>query len=141
MYQQPISLTSTGEYESLYNASSKHFIILDAYAEWCRPCQRFGPVFAKFCEEYSENIEFVTLDVDNEECQNIVEECKITGLPTVLFFETAGKSPFKVCDKIVGTIDTAKFKEKLDHLVQKSRELAVKSLEQTPLPDANDMDF
>lgn len=57
------------------------------HAEWCGPCKQFTPIFneVKNSEEFK-NIEFIDVDVDNDE-NLICEKFKVRNIPTTILVD------------------------------------------------------
>ena len=76
--------------------SENKIVIVDFYADWCGPCKRLTPLLELFSESYP-NVKFVKIDVDNKECDNLCKECKISCMPTILFYYNAkNREEYKV---------------------------------------------
>lgn len=58
-------------------------VIIDFWATWCGPCQRFGPIFSKVSENH-DDVVFGKLDVDAEGA--ISQSLGIQSVPTVMAF-------------------------------------------------------
>ncbi len=58
-------------------------VVLDFWAEWCGPCQRFAPIFEKVSEEYPDA---VFGKVDTEAQQELSAALQIQSIPTVMMF-------------------------------------------------------
>lgn len=56
-------------------------ILVDFYADWCRPCQMLTPLL----EKLQKHIDIVKLDT--EACPILSAEYNISGLPTLIFFK------------------------------------------------------
>lgn len=57
--------------------------LVDAWAEWCGPCKRFGPVFEKASEEHPEAT-FAKLDTEAN--QDLAVKLQIQSIPTLMVF-------------------------------------------------------
>jgi thioredoxin 1 len=57
--------------------------VVDVFADWCGPCQRFAPVFEGTAREYPE-IEFFTIDAEN--APDFRQSVQIPVLPFVIAF-------------------------------------------------------
>lgn len=73
-------------------------VIIDFNATWCGPCNQFAPTFHKAAEEYSDVIDFVS--VDSDENPNTVNAFAVTALPTIIVMVPG--QPAKI---YVGTTD------------------------------------
>ena len=58
-------------------------VVLDFWAEWCGPCQRFAPIFEKVSEEHPDA---VFGKVDTEAQQELSAALQIQSIPTVMMF-------------------------------------------------------
>ncbi len=55
--------------------------LLDFWAEWCHPCEKYSPIF----EEVSEEVEDINFgSVDMEEHQELGTDMGVRALPTTL---------------------------------------------------------
>lgn len=81
-------------------------IIVDFYADWCGPCKRIAPLFAKASDSFP-NVKFYKMNADNEELKDVMDKLEIEGLPTFLVAEgddvidqLVGGDPHKFTDLI-----------------------------------------
>lgn len=58
-------------------------VLVDAWAEWCGPCKRFGPVFEKASEDHSDAV-FGKLDTEAN--PGIAAALQIQSIPTLMIF-------------------------------------------------------
>ena len=56
-------------------------------AAWCGPCKKMEPQMHKIEEEFSENIRFLTIDVDK--VPSIAQKYRVRTLPTVLLLKNS----------------------------------------------------
>lgn len=83
-------------------------LVIDFWAEWCGPCQRFAPVFEDIHLEYPE-IQFCKCNVD--ECRTIAQQYHIASIPT-LFFVKSGN----VIQIRSGALSPERFREELNRI-------------------------
>ncbi|MBO4489202.1 MAG: thioredoxin family protein [Bacteroidales bacterium] len=58
--------------------------VVDFYANWCRPCMSFKPIFHKLAEQYKGKIIFYQIDVDK--AQEVCAIFNVQSIPTFVFF-------------------------------------------------------
>ncbi|MFB6213586.1 MAG: thioredoxin [Candidatus Nanohaloarchaea archaeon] len=58
--------------------------VIDFWAEWCKPCEKYGPIF----EEVSEKVDGVNFGkVDMEEHSQLGQNLGVRALPTTLILK------------------------------------------------------
>ena len=82
-------------------------VLVDFWAEWCRPCHQLDPIIAELAEEYDGRIKFVKLDT--EENFGTPARYGILGLPALLVFKDGTK-----VDEIIGLRPRSDLKRSLD---------------------------
>ena len=60
-------------------------VLVDFWADWCRPCKMIAPILDELSEEYSDKISFVKLDVDQN--PRTAAKYRIMSIPTLLIFK------------------------------------------------------
>jgi len=60
-------------------------VLVDFWAEWCRPCKMLLPIVEEVANEYSSKIKVVKLNIE-ENAQTPVKY-SIVGIPTLLVFK------------------------------------------------------
>ena len=55
-------------------------VVVDFTASWCGPCRMMAPVFEALAQEFAGQIEFIKIDVDNN--QETAQFCQISAMPT-----------------------------------------------------------
>ena len=78
-------------------ASKNQPVMVDFWADWCRPCHMLAPTVAEIADDYSGKLKVVKLNVD--ENVNAPGRFNIRGIPTLLIFKGG-----QVADQIVGAV-------------------------------------
>ena len=60
-------------------------VLVDFWAEWCSPCKAQMSILEAINQKYSDKLKIVKLNVDTN--SNTVNNYKICGIPTLLFFQ------------------------------------------------------
>ncbi len=81
------------------DASKTQPVMVDFWADWCRPCHMLAPTVAEIADDYSGKLKVVKLNVD--ENMNAPGRFNIRGIPTLLIFKGG-----QVADQIVGAVPT-----------------------------------
>ena len=87
--------------------------IVDAKASWCGPCRVFANTFKKVSEmEKYKDIEFKSIDIEEDEGELYVEKYNIRSVPTILLLDENNELVYKLSgnvplDDFVGIINNA----------------------------------
>lgn len=85
--------------------------VLKMHGTWCTPCKVYAPVFEKVSNEMADSgIEFIDVDIDKEENQELLVKFKIKGVPTTVKIYDSGES-----QTIVGPINEFQLKQFIDN--------------------------
>jgi len=88
---------------SLIDSGKK--IVIDFWAEWCRPCLSFAPTFEKVSEnEDFKDVAFVKVNVDEE--KELSEKYGIRSIPTIIFIDKSSQKA-----KMVGGMSQPQFEK------------------------------
>jgi thioredoxin 1 len=89
-------------------ASKTQPVMVDFWADWCRPCHMLSPTVEEIAREHAGKLKVVKLNVD----ENIGTPGKynIRGIPTLLLFKGG-----QVADQVVGAVP----KEQIEKVIQR----------------------
>lgn len=91
-----IQAVTDGNFEAeVLNASGTQPVLVDFWAEWCRPCHMLAPTVAEIAQDYAGKLKVMKLNVD--EAMNSASRYDIRGIPTLVVFKNG-----QVVEKIVG---------------------------------------
>lgn len=65
--------------------SSPGLVLVDFYADWCRPCSVLAEMLEQLSESSPESVKFGKLDVERND--DITARFRIQSLPTLVFFK------------------------------------------------------
>lgn len=75
--------------------------IVDAKASWCGPCRVFANTFKKVSEmEKYKDIEFKSVDIEEDEGELYVEKYNIRSVPTILLLDEDDNIIYKLSGNI-----------------------------------------
>ena len=97
MAENVSSVSDSSFQAEVIDASSTTPVMVDFWAEWCRPCHMLAPTVAEIATAYSGRLKVVKLNVD--ENNNSSGKFNIRGIPTLLIFKGG-----QVVDQIVGAV-------------------------------------
>ena len=88
--------------------TSNDIVLVDFWAAWCGPCQRFGPIFEASSEEHPDTVH---AKVDTEAEQGLAAAANITSIPTlmafrqgILVFNQAGALPKQSLEQVIEAV-------------------------------------
>ncbi len=86
------------EFESEVIAASKNQpVLVDFWAEWCRPCLMLAPTVAEIANDYSGKLKVVKMNVD--ESINTPSRYNVRSIPTLIIFKDG-----QAVDQIVSAV-------------------------------------
>lgn len=68
--------------------------IVDFFAQWCRPCLNFAPIFEKFSIEFASQAKFAKVDID--QAQSVAADYGVLSIPTIIAFKNGREIERKV---------------------------------------------
>jgi thioredoxin 1 len=95
--------------EDFYKEIKNGIVVLDIWADWCRPCKAIEPHLKELEREYP-NVKFLKLNAD--EYPEILQDLGVISIPTVIYFKNG-----KEVGRIVGAQPKQKFKQTLEEIL------------------------
>jgi thioredoxin 1 len=93
-----VQAVSDANFQSdVIEASKTQPVMVDFWADWCRPCHMLSPTVEEIAREQAGKLKVVKLNVD--ENINTPGKYNIRGIPTLLFFKGG-----QVADQVVGAV-------------------------------------
>lgn len=104
-----VQAVSDANFQSeVIDASKTRPVMVDFWADWCRPCHMLSPTVEEIAREHADKLKVVKLNVD--ENINAAGKFNIRGIPTLLLFKAG-----QVADQIVGAVP----KEQIEKVLQR----------------------
>jgi len=98
MADNTIQTADDGNFEAeVLTASNSQPVMVDFWAEWCRPCHMLAPTVAEIAHDYAGKLKVMKLNVD--EAMNSAGRYRVQGIPTLLLFKNG-----QVVEQIVGAV-------------------------------------
>ena len=108
MADNTIQAVNDGNFEAeVLTASNSKPVMVDFWAEWCRPCHMLAPTVAEIAHDYEGKLKVTKLNVD--EAMNSAGRYNIRGIPTLLVFKNG-----QVVEQIVGAVPKEQITKALD---------------------------
>ena len=70
--------------QAFHNVIAKGNIVVDFYADWCRPCDKLSAIITQAAQELS-NITFIKVNIDT--FSSIRKHYNIKSIPTLIYFK------------------------------------------------------
>ena len=65
--------------------------VIEFTAKWCDPCQQLKPIMAKAKADYADQVEFITVDIDDPKSEKIIEDYEVSPIPTLIFLDSSNQ--------------------------------------------------
>jgi thioredoxin len=105
------SVTDSTFQAEVIEASKTQPVMVDFWAEWCRPCLMLAPTVAAIATAYAGKIKVLKLNVD--ENGNSAQKFNIRGIPALLIFKGG-----QVAEQVIGAVPRDTIEKALQrHLV------------------------
>lgn len=85
--------------------------IVDFTASWCDPCQRMKPIFYSLADDFKDEYNFISIDID--ENPELANKYQVQAVPTFVFLDADGNEG----NRITGMISKEEFRDELLHPV------------------------
>lgn len=93
-----IGKVTDGDFQSqVLDASKQQPVMVDFWAEWCRPCHMLAPTVDEIARDYAGKVKVLKMNVD--ESPTTPNKFNIRGIPTLLIFKGG-----QVADQLVGAV-------------------------------------
>jgi len=69
------------------DASHRHPILVDFWADWCAPCHALAPHLKRVIDEYAGTILLAKVEVDEGDNMRLAGHYRLRGFPTVILFQ------------------------------------------------------
>jgi len=107
VHDKPIHITDD-DFDKVIKENK--YVIVDFWAEWCRPCHAIAPMIDDLARKYAGKGLFAKINSD--ENQKKFQEYGVMGIPTLLFFKDG-----KLVDQVIGAMPRGPFEQRvLKHL-------------------------
>jgi len=110
MAENILNVTDNDFQSEVIDASKTQPVMVDFWAEWCRPCHMLAPTVAEIANDFSGKLKVVKMNVD--ENLNSPGRYNIRGIPTLLIFKGG-----QVADQIVGAVPKEQIQKVLERHV------------------------
>lgn len=81
-------------------------VLIDFFADWCRPCTALAPILEEVAGQFKGRIKFVKIDVDRN--PGATQAFQVQSMPTLMLIHER-----KLLDRIVGLVDRKTLIERL----------------------------
>src|SRR5688572_2930822 len=104
------NVTDSSFQAEVIDASNTQPVMVDFWADWCRPCHMLSPTVSEIANDYAGRLKVVKLNVD--ENVDSASRFNIRGIPALLIFKGG-----QVADQIVGAVPKEQISKVVDRLL------------------------
>ncbi|XP_076992100.1 thioredoxin domain-containing protein 2 isoform X3 [Tamandua tetradactyla] len=91
------------DFEAALKEAGERLVAVDFSATWCGPCETIKPLFHTLSVKYDD---VVFLEVDADECEELIKDCEIFCIPTFQFYKKEEKVG-EICGAIKDKLEAA----------------------------------
>jgi thioredoxin 1 len=93
--------------------TTKTFVFLDFYADWCGPCKRMEPILEHLAkdEDFVGKLQFNKINADFE--GELSEQFNVRGIPAYFLIQTNENDEVNIIKSWVGSQDPFKLKDEI----------------------------
>ncbi len=73
--------------KDVIEASHRHPVLVDLWADWCPPCIVIAPILKKVIENHPTKIALAKIEVDEGKNMKIAGQYQVRGFPTILLIQ------------------------------------------------------
>lgn len=104
-----VNKVTDGDFQAqVLDASKSQPVMVDFWAEWCRPCHMLAPTVDAIAAQYAGKLNVYKMNVDENPTTPM--KFNIRGIPTLLIFKGG-----QVADQLVGAVP----KDQIEKIVSK----------------------
>ncbi|MDJ0599265.1 MAG: thioredoxin family protein [Crocosphaera sp.] len=89
--------------------------LTEFYADWCTSCQAMAPELAQLKQKYTESVNFVMLNVDNNKWLPEILRYRVDGIPHFVFIDDQGKAIAQTIGEQPPSVMEANLDALIDH--------------------------
>jgi putative thioredoxin len=116
----PVETTDATFERDVIERSHEVPVLVDFWADWCRPCHMLAPIIEKAVDQRAGAVELVKLDTEAN--PRVAQAFRIQSIPAVKAFKDG-----KVVDEFVGALPAAQVERFLDGIVPSEADALVES--------------
>ncbi|KAL9715423.1 hypothetical protein Ac2012v2_002086 [Leucoagaricus gongylophorus] len=103
-------------FDKVLKESSGRVVLVDFYADWCRPCHMLSPILEKYSSENNTftngvPVDLIKIDTDSKDGQALAQEHEVHALPTVFVYKDG-----EAVTHFKGVLPEAQVKQILDSM-------------------------
>jgi putative thioredoxin len=116
----PTEATRESFQSAVIEKSRETPVLVDFWADWCAPCKMLMPVLATLAAEYSEKIQLVKVNTDQE--PQLATEHGVRSLPTVKLFKGG-----QVVDEFMGVLPERAVREFIERYLDRPADYQIRA--------------
>ena len=90
--------------QTLLDSPEQPVLVVEFYADWCKPCHEVAPIMEAIAREAPPNVKIVKIDIDKN--RSLADRYRVRGIPTVVVIRDQ-----KLVDSLLGVKTKKKYLE------------------------------